>query len=89
MTFTPSVTPTPYKAYATGNVWTRGVPDRSKPYIEVLLKGTPVTVIASYGRWLEVEWTDGTGYHQGWVPFYWVTLVEPLDPALVTPTVIP
>lgn len=88
-TFTPSATPTPYKAYAAGNVWTRRVPNRLDPHVEVLLAGTPVTVVASYGRWLEVEWTDNAGYHRGWVPVYWLTLTESVDPALVTLTATP
>lgn len=88
-TFTPSATPTPYKAFAAGNVWIRRVPNRLDPHVEVLLIGTPVTVLASYGRWLEVEWTDNLGYHRGWVPEYWITLTESVDPALVTPTIVP
>lgn len=88
-TFTPSATPTPYKAFAAGNVWTRLIPDRLEPHLEVLFIGTPVTVLASYDRWLEVEWTDIAGYHRGWVPVYWITLTESVNPALVTPTVVP
>lgn len=88
-TFTPSATATPYKAYASGHVWTRRVPDRMKPHFEVLIKGTPVTVLAAYGRWLEVEWTDSAGVHRGWVPVYWITLVEPVQPDLITPAMVP
>jgi hypothetical protein len=88
-TWTPSLTPTPFAAYAAGNVWTRHTPDRFEPHVEVLLKNTPVTVLAAYGRWLDVEWTDGAGYHRGWVPMYWITLVKQVNPALITPTVAP
>jgi hypothetical protein len=88
-TFTPSATPTPYTAFAAGNVWVRRVPEYDAARIEVLYLGTPVTVFAVYGPWLEVEWLAADGLHRGWVPGIWVTLVEPVDTSLVTPTIIP
>lgn len=88
-TFTPSATPTPYKAYAAGNVWTRHFPDATKPHIEVLFIKTPVKVLSVYGRWLEVEWYAGDGLHRGWVPAIWITVVEPINPILITPTSVP
>ncbi len=88
-TFTPSATPTPYRAFAAGNVWVRGVPEYHTDRLEVLYEGTPVTVFSVYGRWMEVEWLAVDGLHRGWVPQEWVTLVEPLDSNVITPTIAP
>ncbi len=88
-TFTPSATATPYKAYASGHVWVRRIPEYFSPHIEVLKDQTPVTVLSAYGRWLEVEWYEKDGVHHGWVPAIWITLVEPIQPSIVTPTRIP
>lgn len=88
-TFTPSATATPYKAYASGHVWVRRVPEYDSPHIEVLLNKTPVTVLSAYDRWLEVEWHEKDGAHHGWVPAIWITLVEPIQPSVITPTRTP
>lgn len=88
-TFTPSATATPYKAYASGHVWVRRIPEHLSPRIEVLKDQTPVTVISAYGRWLEVEWYEKDGAHHGWVPAIWITLVEPIQPSVITPTRTP
>jgi hypothetical protein len=88
-TFTPSATPTPYKAYAAGHVWVRNEPGYNVRRFEVLLDKTPVTVLSAYGRWLEVEWFAADGVHRGWVPAIWITLVEPVKPELITPTMTP
>jgi hypothetical protein len=88
-TFTPSATPTPYKAYAAGHVWVRAVPEYISPHVEVLFMKTPVTVLAAYGKWLEVEWFADDGPHRGWVPAIWITLVEPVESSLITPTIVP
>jgi hypothetical protein len=55
----------------------------------VLLDKIPVTVLSAYGRWLEVEWLADDGIHHGWVPAFWITLVEPVNPGLITPTISP
>lgn len=89
LTFTPSVTPTPYKAFAAGNVWVRKVPDFDALQIEVLFMKTPVTVLSAYGVWMEVEWYESDGIHQGWVPAEWISLVEPIEDSLITPTINP
>ncbi len=86
-TFTP--TPTPYKAIAIGHVWFRNHPEARSSRIEVLFMNTPVTVLSVYGSWLEVEWTDDQGYHRGWVPARWVTLLEPIPSDKITPTRTP
>jgi hypothetical protein len=46
-------------------------------------------VLSQYGLWVEVEWTDAAGYHRGWVPARWITLLEPILPEQITPTVVP
>ncbi len=72
-----------------GNVWARGEPEYHTPRLEVLYKGTPVTVFSVYGQWMEVEWYTAGALHRGWVPREWITLVEPLDTNLITPTIVP
>jgi hypothetical protein len=85
-TYTSTPTPTPYKAIAIGHVWFRNHPEVRSSRIEVLFMNTPVTVLSVYGSWLEVEWTDDKGYHRGWVPARWVTLLEPVPLDQITPT---
>jgi hypothetical protein len=88
-TFTPSATPTPYEAYAAGNVWVRPAPEPMVSRMTVLLINTPVKVLSVYGRWLEVEWSTQYGLQRGWVPARWITLVEPVESSLITPTTAP
>jgi len=89
-TFTPSLTPTPYPAYATVNVWVRRIPDYDISHrFTVLIRNTPVIVLSAYGDWLEVEWQSRSGIQKGWVPAEWITLVKPVNPALITQTVAP
>lgn len=88
-TFTPSATPTPYQAYAAGNVWVRAKPEFILPRTNVLLFNTPVKVLSVYGVWMEVEWQNQYGFQRGWVPAEWITLVEPVEADLITPTIVP
>ena len=89
LTFTPSSTPTPFEAYAVGHVWVRPAPEFGISRFTVLLFNTPVKVLSVYGTWMEVEWQDENGLQRGWVPAYWITLVKPLGPELITPTIVP
>ncbi|CAG0962633.1 hypothetical protein ANAEL_00721 [Anaerolineales bacterium] len=82
-------TATPYKAMINGNVWIRRSPDVWASRVEILFVNTPVTVLSLYDTWIEVEWTDGQGYHRGWVPSRWVTLLEPVPLDQITPTRTP
>jgi hypothetical protein len=86
---TPTLTPTPYPAYAAGNVWVRHVPNMFSLKIEVLLFDTPVRVLAVYGPWMEVEWYVNGRAHRGWVPGRWLSLTRPVEPGVITPTVVP
>lgn len=88
-TSTPTATPTPYEAFASGNVWIRQSPDIIDARVEVLFISRPVKVLSQYDTWVEVEWTDDTGYHRGWVPARWVTLLEPIPFGQITPTIAP
>jgi hypothetical protein len=88
-TFTLTATPTPYTAFAGGHVWVRNAPKFESPHVEVLFKRTPVTVLSVYGVWMEVEWFASDGFHHGWVPSEWITLVEPVGPDRITPTFVP
>lgn len=88
-TSTPSATPTPYEAFASGNVWIRQLPDFIDTRVEVLFISRPVKVLSVYGDWVEVEWIDETGYHRGWVPVRWITLLATVSPGQITPAAIP
>jgi hypothetical protein len=70
-------------------VWIRNNPEYLNPRLEVLYINVPVKVLSKYGAWVEVEWTDETGYHRGWAPARWVTLMEPIPPGKITPTATP
>jgi len=70
-------------------VWIRHFPDAIKSRVEVLYINAPVKVLSKYGTWVEVEWTDSAGYHRGWVPARWVTLLEPIPLGQITPTIVP
>lgn len=88
-TSTPGPTATPVTAFAAGHVWARPAPDENAPLQIVLLQDTPVTVLAAYGDWLEVEWLTSFGWQRGWVPSRWITLREPIAPERITPTATP
>lgn len=88
-TFTPTATPTPYEAFASGNVWIRQLPNFIDTRVEVLFISRPVKVLSVYGDWVEVEWIDETGYHRGWVPARWITVLATVPPGQITPTVKP
>lgn len=64
----------------------RPSPDFAELRVDVLLVNTPVKVLSVYDIWMEVEWSDGAGYHRGWVPAEWITLREPVPAERVTPT---
>jgi hypothetical protein len=70
-------------------VYLRNFPDYIKSRVEVLYVNAPVKVLSKYDTWVEVEWTDDAGYHRGWVPARWITLLEPIPPGQITPTVVP
>ena len=86
---TPTLTFTPINSDAGGNVWVRAEPDGAAPRLTVLLAGTPVTVLAVYGIWAEVEWVTDGGVQTGWVPLRWVSLYAVIPPNVITPTRTP
>lgn len=86
---TPTLTFTPINSDAGGNVWVRAEPDGAAPRLTVLLAGTPVTVLAVYGIWAEVEWVTDGGVQMGWVPLRWVSLYAVIPPNVITPTRTP
>lgn len=88
-TRTPGPTATPVSAFASGHVWARPSPDDNAPLRLVLIQDTPVTVLAAYGAWLEVEWVTESGLQRGWVPGRWITLRDPIAPERITPTATP
>jgi hypothetical protein len=90
-TFTPSplptATPTSLRAVMTGSVWVRLMPDaNAEHYPVIVMRGTPVDVLAVYGTWAKIFWTTQLGYNEGWVPIMWVGIPSNiLPPELVTP----
>jgi hypothetical protein len=86
----PTLSPTPIDAEARGNVWTRDLPDKNAPRVVVLLSDTPLTVLAAYGPWARVAWTDAKGVdREGWVPLFWVAARVPIPPERITPAPTP
>lgn len=91
VTFTPSplptASPTPLRAVMTGSVWVRLLPDATaEHYPVIVMRGTPVDVLAVYGTWAKISWTTQLGYNEGWVPMMWVGITTNiLPPGLVTP----
>ena len=88
----PTATPTPaatgvlpVTGIASGNVWVRAQPDRNATLTVVLLKDTPVEIVAVYGPWVEVEWSGPAGLQRGWVPLPLVATDKSIPPDLVTP----
>ncbi len=88
-TFTLTPTPTPYPAFAAGNVWVRPAPVFTVRRSTVLVVNTQVIVIAVYGPWMQVEWQTTSGIQRGWVPAIWLTLREPVPPERITITPTP
>lgn len=91
VTFTPSplptATPTPLRAVMTGSAWVRLLPDaNAEHYPIIVMRGTLVDVLAVYGTWAKISWTNPLGYNEGWVPMQWVGITTTiLPPELVTP----
>ena len=70
-------------------MWVRDVPELESPLITVVPVGTPLIIKAVYGPWALVEWITADGIQQGWVPYAWVTVYEPVPPGIITPTATP
>jgi hypothetical protein len=75
----------PVTGTVAGNVWVRAQPDRDAPLTVILVKDTPVEIVAVYGPWAEVEWSTAQGVQRGWVPLPWVTTLKSIPPEMVTP----
>jgi SH3-like domain-containing protein len=52
----------------------------------VVLKDTPVTVVAAFDVWRAIEWDTPAGRQRGWVNQQWVGTRGPLPINLITPT---
>lgn len=76
-TYTPSPTPTPVTAWSSGHVWVHREPDFASPGFAILLRDTPVTVLATVDSWMQVEWFEPLpwryGWQRGWVWGQWIT----------------
>jgi len=71
----------------TGSAWVRLLPDaNAEHYPVIVMRGTPVDVLAVYGTWAKISWTTQLGYNEGWVPMQWVGITTTIiPPELVTP----
>lgn len=89
-TFTPTATPMPAQGVTAGNVWVSDSPgDAQKNWI-VLKRGTPVTVLAAYGAWIQISWlTEDDVVLTGWVPSRWIELFAPIPVHYITPFSLP
>jgi hypothetical protein len=91
-THTPTVTPTPspFIGVMIGNVFLYDTPDESSTRTSLVAPlGAPVEVLAQWGDWYRVRLVlpEGPSVELiGWVPSRWVGLIEPVPPALITPT---
>ncbi len=82
---TPEATSTAAPALTNAPVWARQSPDALSNSIEAITAGTPVTILARFRSWVEVEWSSSNGINRGWVPLQWIDLSEPVPPGLITP----
>lgn len=94
-TYTPSATPTLVAAQTIGNVWVRRTPSEEDTFrFATIPTDTPLTVLAVYDIWAEVEWEATgigglSGKQRGWIPVEWVRTREPISPEIITPTATP
>jgi len=82
---TPELTPATELPRTTSPVWVRQSPELLSPRIGTIAFETPVTILAQFGPWVEVEWLSNTGLQRGWIPLQWISLTEPIPAALITP----
>ena len=82
-TFVP--TPTPYRALLIGYVWIYEEPRLGARTTQLVVKDTPVIVLAVQGEWAKIEWVSEHGVQQGWVLLRWLSLLEPIPTSLITP----
>ena len=76
-TFTVTPTPTPNnKAITIGNVWMQSSLDAGAVSIAAVPKDSNVTVIATSGLWVQVEWESDRGTRRGWVLLEWVKMLR-------------
>jgi hypothetical protein len=66
-------------------VWVRPAPKLNSETVAVIPAGTPLTVLAQDGIWVEVEWQSANGLQRGWIPLFWIRLQVPVPDALITP----
>ena len=90
-TSTPTPTPSRFTGVMIGNVWLRDAPNGARTGLVAPL-GAPVEILAQYDDWYRVRAlvsAEPGAEVVGWVPAQWVTLLRPVPPELVTPTVSP
>ncbi len=90
-TSTPTPTPLPYDGVMVGSVYLRDDPDGESTGMVARL-GDQVEILAQYGDWYHVR-VASVGEEDvqavGWVHRRWVTVIVPIPPEVITPTVTP
>ncbi|MBN1937011.1 MAG: SH3 domain-containing protein [Anaerolineae bacterium] len=87
-TDTATPTPSPFSGVMVGSVYLRDGPDGEHLRLFAPL-GAQVEILAQYGDWLKIRAVHASEPDievVGWVQLRWVTLINPVPTALVTPT---
>ncbi|OQY89210.1 MAG: hypothetical protein B6D38_07615 [Anaerolineae bacterium UTCFX1] len=80
----------PAHGVTAGNVWVSDSPGDAQRNWIVLKRGTPVTVLAAYGAWIQISWlTEDDVVLTGWVPSRWIELFAPIPAHYITPLSLP
>ncbi len=76
-----------------GNVFLRDLPEEELESTGLVAPlGAPVEILAQYDDWyrVRVEIPDESDVEiVGWIQDQWITLLQPLSPAIITPTATP
>lgn len=90
-TRTPTATPSPFSGVMIGNVYLYGIPDDIATRTSIVAPlGAPVEVLAQWRDWYRVRVVSSQSSQVeviGWVPARWVSLLRPVPPEVITPTV--
>ena len=90
-TSTPTPTPSPFNGVMIGNVFLYSTPDEASTRTRIVAPlGAPVEVLAQWSDWYRVRVALPESPQVeliGWVPARWVSLLKPVPPELITPTV--
>jgi hypothetical protein len=74
------------KAVTNAPVWVRDEPGIYHAARLIVPRDTEVSVLAQYGEWVRVEWSDGSEMLRGWLPLRWLEMDWTLPAERITPT---